>query len=104
MPRGRPVKSGIRQNIIEILHFMGKGYGYGIYKTYRDIFPAVTMRSIYYHLKKGVDLEEFKIAEVKKEQGDYSWGNVVTKTYYALGSKANPAIKAEVKAYFDKKT
>lgn len=103
MSRGRPVKSMIRQNVVEILHFMGKGYGYEIYKSYRDIFPAVTMRSIYYHLNKGVETEEFKIAEVKKEEGNYSWGNTVTKTYYSLGPKANPSINFEVKKYFDKK-
>jgi hypothetical protein len=103
MARGRPVKSAIRQNVVEILYFMGKGYGYDIYKSYRDLFPAVTMRSIYYHLNKGVETEEFKIAEVKKEHGDYSWGNIVTKTYYSLGQKANPSIKKEVKEYFEKK-
>ena len=47
MPRGRPIKSAIRQNVVEILYFLKKGYGYDIYKAYRDIFPAVTMRSIY---------------------------------------------------------
>jgi hypothetical protein len=103
MTRGRPVKSAIRQNIVEILNFMGKGYGYDIYKAYRDIFPAVTMRSIYYHLNKGIETEEFKIAEVKKEEGNYSWGNTVTKTYYSLGTKAKPAINQQVKEYFDKK-
>jgi hypothetical protein len=103
MARGRPVGSAIRQNIIEILHFMGKGYGYDIYKAYRDLFSPVTMRSIYYHLNKGVDTGEFKIAEVKKEEGKYSWGSSVTKTYYSLGPKAKPAVKNEVKAYFDKK-
>ena len=103
MPRGRPVKSQIRQNIVEIIYFMKEGYGYEIYKAYRDIFPSVTMRSIYYHLNKGVETEEFKIAGVKKEQGEYSWGNTVTKTYYALGPKAKPSMKEEVKAYFDKR-
>ena len=53
MPKGRPVKSEIRQNIVEILYFMKQGYGYEIYKAYVKIFPKVTMRSIYYHLKKG---------------------------------------------------
>ena len=103
MPRGRPVKSTIRQNVVEILHFMGKGYGYNIYKSYRDIFPTVTMRSIYYHLNKGIETEEFKIAEVKKEEGNYSWGSTVTKTYYSLGPKAKPVINSEVKKYFDEK-
>ena len=32
--RGRPVKSAIRQNIIEILNFIKRGYGYEIYKIY----------------------------------------------------------------------
>ena len=50
--KGRPVESAIRQRIIEILYFLKEGYGYDIYKIYRDIFPHVTMRSIYYHLNK----------------------------------------------------
>jgi hypothetical protein len=103
MTRGRPVQSAIRQNIVELLYFLGKGYGYDIYKAYRDVFPTVTMRSIYYHLNKGIETEEFKIAEIKKEEGNYSWGTVVTKTYYALGAKAKPSMKQEVKEYFDKK-
>lgn len=103
MGRGRPVKSIIRQNVVEILYFLKKGYGYGIYKAYREIFPVVTMRSIYYHLNKGVETEEFKVAEVKKEQGNYSWGSTVTKTYYSLGPKAKPIMKKEVKDYFDKR-
>jgi len=103
MPRGRPVKSVIRQNIVEILYFMGKGYGYDIYKAYRDLFPTVTMRSIYYHLNKGIETEEFKVAEKKKEEGKYSWGTSVTKTYYSLGPKAKPTMVKEVKEFFEKK-
>ncbi|MBS3136439.1 hypothetical protein J4401_05775 [Candidatus Woesearchaeota archaeon] len=102
MTRGRPVGSNIRQNIIEVLHFMGKGYGYDIYRKYIEIFPPVTMRSIYYHLSKGVKTDEFKIDSVRKEEGDYSWGSLVTKTYYALGPKAKPAIVKEAKEYFSK--
>jgi len=56
MKKGRPVKSEIRQNMVEILHFIPKAYGYELYKVYVAIFPKVTLRSIYYHLKKGVDL------------------------------------------------
>ncbi len=100
MPRGRPVQSAIRQNIVEILAVIEKGYGYGICKTYLSIFPAVTMRSIYYHLAKGVETEEFKIAEVKKEEGEFSWGNTVTKIYYALGPRAKPLGREEVKRHF----
>jgi len=48
--RGRPVKSEIRQNIVEILFYLKRAYGYDIYKVYIKIFPKVTLRSIYYHL------------------------------------------------------
>ena len=59
--RGRPVSSNIRDNVAEILYFMGKGYGYDIYKVYVNVFPKVTLRSIYYHLRKGTDLGIFEI-------------------------------------------
>ncbi len=103
MPRGRPIGSAIRQNIVDVLAVMGKGYGYDIYKAYRSIFPSVTMRSIYYHLNKGIETEEFKIAEVKKEEGNFSWGSTVTKTYYSLGPKAKPVVNHSIKAFFESK-
>lgn len=101
MKRGRPVKSDIRQNIIEILYVLGKGYGYDIYKVYKAIFPSVTMRSIYYHLKKGVALGEFKVDKIEKEKGDFSWGSEVEKIYYALGPKAKPSGDEKVSAYIN---
>ena len=101
--RGRPVQSNIRQNIVEILYVMGEGYGYDIYKAYAVLFPKATMRSIYYNLKKGIILGEFKVSEIKVEKGDYSWGKTVEKIYYALGPNARPAINPEVKKYFDGK-
>jgi len=88
--RGRPVNSVIRQNIVEVLFYLGKGYGYDIYKYYVQVFPKVTLRSIYYHLKKGVDLGEFEIAKIEKEKGDYSWGEMAEKIYYRLGKSAKP--------------
>ncbi|MBD3248920.1 hypothetical protein GF336_02635 [Candidatus Woesearchaeota archaeon] len=103
MVRGRPVESRIRQNIVEILYFMKRGYGYDIAKAYMQIFPRVTRRSIYYHLKKGVETGEFKIGEIKKEHGDYSWGGEVEKIYYELGSEAKPKMSNKVKKFFDKK-
>lgn len=103
MPRGRPIKSEIRQNIVEILYYMKLGYGYEVYKAYREIFPKATMRVIYYHLRKGVDLEEFKIEKVEKEKGDYSWGGEAEKTYYALGKKAEVKGDDRVKDFFSKK-
>ena len=103
MAKGRPVKSEIRQNIIEILFFMKQGYGYEIYKIYITIFPKVTMRSIYYHLKKGVSLNEFKVSKIEKEKGDYSWGPEAEKIYYGLEENAKPTGNDKVKEFFDKK-
>ncbi|MBU0615186.1 MAG: hypothetical protein KJ601_03775 [Nanoarchaeota archaeon] len=97
MGKGRPTRSGIRQNIIDILYFMKQGYGYDIYKVYREVFPNVTMRVIYYHLKKGVALGELKVSEIKKEQGNYSWGSTVEKIYYGLGPEAKPIGSFRVK-------
>ena len=93
----------IRQNIVEILYFLGKGYGYDIYKIYCELFPKVTLRSIYYHLRKGVSLEEFKIEKIVVEHGNYSWGNEVEKIYYSLGKNAQPKMLDDVKKYFDDK-
>ncbi|MBU0461767.1 MAG: hypothetical protein KJ574_04235 [Nanoarchaeota archaeon] len=103
MARGRPVKSQVRQNIIEILHFLGKGYAYDIYKIYREIYAPVTIRSIYYHLKKGVSINEFRVSEIKNESGEYSWGTQAEKIYYALGPSASPIIDSKVKEYFDRR-
>lgn len=103
MPKGRPIKSEIRENIIEILFLMKQGYGYEIYKVYVEIFPKVTMRSIYYHLKKGTALEEFKVEKIQKEKGDYSWGGEAEKIYYALGPKAKPTSNNKVREYFESK-
>ena len=103
MRKGRPVKSEIRQNVVEILHFVKKAYGYEIYKIYTAIFPKVTLRSIYYHLKKGVDLGEFQVNKIEKEKGDYSWGGEAEKIYYALGPNAKPQIDLKVEEYLSKK-
>ncbi len=102
MGRGRPVKSAIRQNIVEILNVKGDMYGYDIYRVYREIFPSITLRSIYYHLKKGVSTGEFIVKEVRKEKGNFSWGGETEKTYYALGPKAMPKGDNNVKDFFKK--
>jgi hypothetical protein len=103
MPRGRPVKSQIRQNIVEILYFLGKAYGYDIYKIYKAVYPKVTLRSIYYHLRKGVQLGEFKVEKIEREKGDYSWGGEAEKIYYALGPNAKPSVDQKVKDYLDRR-
>ena len=99
MGRGRPTKSEIRQNVVEILFFIKKAYGYEIYKVYTAIFPKITLRSIYYHLKKGVQLGEFVVERVEREKGDYSWGTEAEKTYYALGTNAKPTGNERVREY-----
>ncbi len=101
--RGRPVNSVIRQNIVELLFRLGKAYGYDLYKYYVEIFPKVTLRSIYYHLKKGIELGEFEIEKIEKEKGDYSWGEMAEKIYYKLGNNASPKGDPKVKQYLAKK-
>ena len=101
--RGRPVKSEIRQNVVEILHHIEKAYGYEIYKIYVAVFPKVTLRSIYYHLRKGVSLGEFVINKIQKEKGDYSWGGEAEKIYYSLGPDAKPAGNERLKEHFEAK-
>lgn len=100
--RGRPIKSEIRQNIIEIIAHLQKGYGYEIYKYYREIFPACTRESIYYHLRKGVILEEFELKEIKQEQGNFSWGRIVEKRYYCLGKNALVKHDPRIPTFFAK--
>lgn len=102
LTRGRPIGSSIRQNIVELLYFLGQGYGYNLHKIYNQIFTPCTNEVIYYHLKKGVALNEFELIEIKTESGNYSWGQTVEKSYYKLGKNAKPQINEKVKEYFDK--
>ena len=101
MRRGRPVFSQIRQNLVEILFVMGKGYGYNIYKTYIAIFPKTRQTNVYYQLKRGVDLDIFAVDKIETEKGEFSWGNQATKTYYKLGPSAKPAGMGRVREYFE---
>lgn len=103
MPRGRPIGSEIRQRMVDILAVMGQGYGYEIHKIYCELFPRCTREVVYYHLRIGVKLGQFIIEKVVSEQGDYSWGRMVEKTYYKLGPEANPRANYEIHEYFKKK-
>jgi len=102
MVRGRPVKSQIRQNIVEILYYLRKGYGYQICKIYNEIFPPVTQRSVYYHLRKGTKTKEIEINVIQEEKGDFSWGNTVEKIYYELGDNAEAKGEKRVKDFLKK--
>lgn len=99
MKKGRPIRSVIRQNIIEILYYLGKGYGYQISKIYNEVFPPVTQRSIYYHLRKGVMTREISVHSIKQEKGDFSWGSEVEKKFYSLGSLAMAKGSLRVKEF-----
>ena len=99
MKRGRPVGSAIRKNVIEILYHLEKGYGYEISKIYNEVFPKVTQRSIYYHLKKGVKLNEIAIHKIEEERGNFSWGPLAEKIYYSLGTNAQPQSNPKVKEF-----
>lgn len=98
--RGRPVSSEIRNNILEILNFKKRACGYELYQYYLDLFPKVHIRSIYYHLRKGVETGEVEVHEIKEEQGEYSWGNRAEKVYYTLGNNANVKGIERVRKYF----
>lgn len=96
--RGRPAESVIRSNIVELLFFLGEAYGYDLYKKYLKVFgQKVSMRSIYYHLNKGVELGEFAIKEIQNIKGNYSWGEGVRRIVFKLGSNASPVGSVEVK-------
>ncbi len=103
MRRGRPVKSQIRQNIVNILAVLQEGYGYDIYKIYRELFTLCTQKSIYYHLRKGITTGEFIVKKVEREKGDFSWGSEVEKIYYALGPKAEANPTEEIRSFIVKR-
>lgn len=103
MKRGRPLQSEIRQNMIEILSVLGEAYGYQIYKNYKEIYPSVTLRSMYYHLKKGKKLGEFEVVKVEKDQGSFSWGPSTERIIYKLGPAARPKGDQRVKEYVERK-
>ena len=102
--RGRPLKSIIRQGIVEILYFSNPMHGYKVFKIYNTIFPSVTQRSIYYHLRKGEQIEEFKVSKIKSEKGDYSWGATAERIYYKLGPNAEPRMNSRVKKFFESRS
>jgi len=74
MPRGRPVKTDIRERIAVILQHLNISYGYQIYKIYRNVFGYISLRNLYYNLKKGVELGEYIVVDVKREKGMFTWG------------------------------
>lgn len=104
MPRGRPLKSEIRQRIIEIIAALQEPtYGYAIYRIYREVYPKATLRVMYYHLKKATQTGELKIERVEHTEGDYSWGSTAEKVYYTLGPQANIKGDSRILEYLKKR-
>lgn len=99
MGRGRPTGSPVRQNMVEIIYVVGNAHGYELYKIYIELYPKVSLRNIYYHLKKGKELGIFKVANISKEEGNYSWGTKAEKTYYELGDQAKPKGDKKVEVF-----
>jgi len=92
--------SEIRRNIELILYWTRFSYGYDIYKIYKEVFEKdVLLRSIYYNLKKGVELGEIVIVDVRPEIGEFTWGNQSERVYYTLG----PYAKFDIKSKYLKK-
>jgi len=83
--RGRPVGSLIRQRILKIIKESTiPMYGYQIFSKYKKQYPKVSMRLVYYHIKKSLSLGEIKVVKIKKEKGKYSWGGEVERVYYSI--------------------
>lgn len=104
MPRGRPPKSAIRQNLVEMLAVLAErgkssAYGYELFKIYRNVYPRATLRVLYYHLRKGTVTGEFVIDRVEQSKGEYSWGSAAEKVYYTLGPQAEPKGDSRIRDY-----
>jgi hypothetical protein len=88
---GRKPKSQIRDDIIELLYHIKEAYGYELYKKYCKVYDKkVSIRSIYYHLNKGVELGVFNLKEIRDVKGDFSWGSGAKQVIFQLGANANP--------------
>ena len=94
--RGRAVGSAIRDNLVDILHVVKQSHPYDLYKHYKNVFGPVCIRSIYYNLTKGKELGVFRIKEIQKVEGDFSWGPSAQRIIFELGDKATPKTNAQI--------
>ena len=94
---GRKPKSQIRDEMVELLYFLKEAYGYELYKKYCKVYDKkVSMRSIYYHLNKGVELGVFNLKEIRDVKGDFSWGSGAKQVIFQLGMSATPKGTKEI--------
>ncbi len=97
MKRGRPNKSIVRERMQQIVDAIGVTYGYEIFKVYAAAFSPIDIRSMYYHLRKGVALDEFALVGVKEEKGAFTWGDISIRRYYVLGPEAKERATEELR-------
>ncbi len=102
MAKGRPVKSLIRERMQAIVDTLGVTYGYEIFKLYNEVFEPVDLRSMYYHLAKGVKLGEFEEVGVKQVKGQFTWGDISIRKYYLLGPQATSRTTPELEKAAEK--
>lgn len=79
----KDVRNSVRSRIVEILK-ESPAYGYSVYKKYRSRFGSVSLRLIYYHLRKGEEDGLFEVVDVEKASGEFSWGESSKRKYYKL--------------------
>ena len=95
--RGRPSRSVIRENMSLLLTQQSPQYGYELFKQYLKRFPPVSLRSIYYHLHKGVENQEFAVIQSEKAIGDFSWGRTSERTLYSVRNQQKQENKSRKK-------
>ncbi|MBS3064184.1 MAG: hypothetical protein J4472_00015 [DPANN group archaeon] len=100
--RGRVVGSVIRDNIIELLYCMEKSHAYELAKTYKKVFGPISIRSVYYNLKKGLEIGVFEVKEIQKVEGNFSWGTTAQRICYGLTNKAAPKADPKLKDILNK--
>ena len=84
------MKSDVRDNIVDLLFLLKEAHGYEIYKFYNLLFPKVSQRLIYYHLRKGVSTGDLDISRISKIKGNFSWGSDAERIYYKLSKNSRP--------------
>ena len=94
-----PRQSIVRQHLAEMLFVAGKLTAYDAHKHYLKLFGKVSQRNVYYQLERGAKAEQFERIEVQ-EKGDFSWGEVSRKVYYAIKSKEGIMLDTRIREYF----
>ncbi len=99
MIAGRPSKSVVRDNLMELLFVFGKLTAYDAHKHYIKLFAKTSRRNVYYQLQKGCDTGLFDKEQVT-EKGDYSWGTESKKVYYTLKTKEGLQLNKNIVDYY----